>query len=328
MKRKTTKARHQSRQSVLEVRVMSPRIAWLSFTKFLGSIIKLAFLLAVLGGIGWGVWSGIEYAFLKNPDFRLQVIDLNENPIIDQVGLIELFGINLANSPSLFDVNTSEATRKIKSLPAIVDAHVERHLPGTLVVRVECRTPKAWVALKGANLDRVRSTDGMLLDAQGAAYPCPPRQAEFAMRLPIILLTPHPGFAIEAGKAVNHPELAHCFSLLNSAQEADPEAPYWIQSISQDNEWSMLMITHDHTSATFGLSDHLRQINNLRTALDHAGSKGYLIDTINLIPKYNVPITVRESNAPPHAIPVPSTTSTGGASNRSDRNISSVTTRN
>ena len=101
MKRKTSNRRLQHR-NVLEVRVMSPRIAWFGFLRFFGVLAKLACLAAVLTGIGWGVWRGIEYAFYENPDFSLRAIDLNPNPVIDEPGLVEFLGIDLAADPSLF----------------------------------------------------------------------------------------------------------------------------------------------------------------------------------------------------------------------------------
>ena len=86
MKRKTANRRLHHR-NVLEVRVMSPRIAWFGLLRFFAVLAKLACLAAVLTGIGWGVWRGIHHAFYQNPDFRLRVIDLNPNPVIDEPGL-------------------------------------------------------------------------------------------------------------------------------------------------------------------------------------------------------------------------------------------------
>ena len=51
-KRHTTKSRRRARANVLEVRVMSPRIAWFSFLKLAGKLTKVACVLAVLAGIG------------------------------------------------------------------------------------------------------------------------------------------------------------------------------------------------------------------------------------------------------------------------------------
>jgi cell division septal protein FtsQ len=302
MKQKTTRNRRHNRQSVLEVRVMSPRIAWFGFLKLLGGLAKTACVLAVLTGIGWGVWRGVKHAFYQNPDFRLHVIDLNNNPVIDEVGVVETIGIDLAACPSLFDIDVKEACRKLRALPSITDARVERHLPGSLVVRVIPRSPKAWISCPDAGLQKVRRAGGMLVDHEGVAYPCPDLQAESAAALPVIELPASADHPVIIGSKITHPSLEHCLTLLDSARDADRDAIQWIESIRQANEWSLELLTRNGTTATFSLGDHPRQIENLRAALDHAGEKGYMIATINLIPKHNIPITVREGDAPPRAI--------------------------
>ena len=324
MRRKTTQHRRHSHQSVLQVRVMSPRIAWFGFLKFTGTLVKIACALAVLAGIGWGVWRGIQHAFYQNPDFRLQVIDLNANPVIDEIGITEVAGIDLAASPSLFDVDVTETSRKLNKLPAITEARVERHLPGTLVVRVTTREPKAWISCPDAGLSEVRRTGAMLVDVQGVAYPCPESQAALVTELPIIELPASSEQPIIAGAKIQHPQLEACFKLLDSASQADPEAPRWIDTIRPVNDWSLLLISRQGTMATFSLGDHPRQIENLRAALDHAGEKGYVIETINLIPKYNIPITVRESDTPLRAIPVSSTAPADSTGTRRTRDLSNL----
>jgi hypothetical protein len=329
MKRKTTKPRRNSRQSVLEVRVISPRIAWFGFLKFLGKITRVACVLAVLTAIGWGVWRGIQHAFYQNPDFRLQVLDLNPNPVIDELRAAEVAGIDLTANPSLFDVNVSNMTAKLKALPEINDARVERHLPGTLVVRVIPRTPKAWISCPAAGISGERRVGGMLVDHDGIAYPCPELLLETAATLPVIELPPSEAHPITTGMPVKQPELRACFMLLDSAREADSDALQWIETIRPVNDWSLMLVTREGTTATFGLDDHARQIESLRAALDHAGEKGYLIETINLMPKYNIPITLREgSSPPPKAIPVPAAQAPAGDAGRRARDLSTLLNRN
>ena len=302
-KSRTSKSRRHSRSKVLEVRVMSPRIAWLGLLKFAGGLAKLACILAVVAGLGWGLWKGIQRAFYKNPDFRLQVIDLNPNPVIDGVGLAGAAGIDLLTA-SLFDIDVDEVTAKLKALPGIAEARAERHLPGTLVVRVIPRTPRAWISCPEAGLSDVRRPGAMLVDRGGIAYPCPGLQFESAANLPSIQLPPSEKNPVVAGRHVGRPELEHCLRLLDSACEADPEAIHWIESVKQVNDWSLLLVTRDGTAATFGLGDHERQIHSLRAAMDHSSQKGYAIGTINLIPKHNIPITLRDEATAPRAAPV------------------------
>lgn len=301
-KRQTSKVRRRQRSKVLEVRVMSPRIAWLGVLGFLGGLTKYALILAAVTGIGWGIWQGVQRAFYRNPDFQLKVIDLNANPVIDEAGLADIIGIS--PPPSLFEIDVAALTGKLKALPGIAEARAERHLPGTLMVRLVARTPKAWISCPEAGLTEKRACGSMLVDRGHIAYPCPELQLEAAMNLPMIQLPLSENHPIIAGRMIPHPELAHCFRLLDSAIALDPESIHWIDTVKQVNEWSLMLVTRQGTSATFGLGDHERQIQSLRLAMDHSSQKGYTIDTINLIPKHNVPITLRNETAAPRAIPV------------------------
>ena len=325
-KRQTSKPRRRSRSKVLEVRVMSPRIAWFGFLSFAGQLAKIACVLAVLTGIGWGVWQGIQRAFYKNPDFRLQVIDLNPNPAIDEIGIAQTTGIDL--TASLFDVDVEQVTTKLKALPAIQDARAERHLPGKLVVRVVARTPRAWISCPEAGLSETRKTGAMLVDYEGIAYPCPELQLESALNLPSIELPQSEKNPIVAGKRIGHEELKHCMWLLDSACDADAEAIHWIDSVKQVNAWSLLLVTRQGTSATFGLGDHERQIASLRAAMDHSSQKGYTIDTINLIPKHNIPITLRNEAPAPKAVPVAEPTAGEIREERRSRDLKTLLNRN
>jgi hypothetical protein len=326
MKRKTTNRRNQHR-NVLEVRVMSPRIAWLGFMGFLGVLARITCVLAVLAGIGWGVWRGVRHAFYQNPDFSLKVIDLNTNPVIDEFGVAGAVGIDLAACPSLFEIDVKQAADKLRTIPGILDVRVERHLPGSLVVRISPRTAKAWISCPGQGITEVRRAGAMLVDQLGVAYPCPELQVASAATLPVIELPASADEPIAAGEKVTHPELRHCFLLLDSARSADPDAIQWIESLRQINEWSLELRTRGGTRATFALGDHPRQIESLRAALDHAAGEGYVIDTINLIPKYNIPITLRDES-PPRAILVKPPASADPGETRRERDISTLLNRN
>ncbi|MFZ9940911.1 MAG: cell division protein FtsQ/DivIB [Luteolibacter sp.] len=304
MKKKSTASRRHSRQNVLQVRVMTPRIAWLRFLGFFGSLTKLACVLAILAALGWAVWRGMQVAFYRNPDFRLQVIDLNANPVIDEIRLASVIGLDLASNPSLFDINVEQATEQLKALPEIVDVTLERHLPDTLTVRVTPRVPKAWIRCEESGITEVRETGGLLVDQDGVAYHCPESQIESTRLLPVINLPASEDVTMISGKRIDQPELNCALALIKAICAVDADGMRWIDSIRQANMWSLELVTRDGTIATFGLGDHQRQIENLRAALAHAGSRGYVIDTINLIPKYNTPITIRSEIKPPKAIPV------------------------
>jgi hypothetical protein len=326
MSLRTRKSSRRSRPKTLQVRVMSPRIAWFSFVKFSGHLMKFAFMIALLSGIGWGVWIGFKQAFYKNPDFRLQVIQLNPNPIIDEAELGKIIGIN--PPPNIFEIDIAALEGKLKALPGISNASVERHLPGTLAVSVASRTPRAWIYCPEAGLNDVRRAGAMLVDVDRIAYPCPEKQLESATLLPAIHLPVSESTPVAAGIKLAHSELTHCFWLLDTACKVDEEAINWVDSIRQVNEWSLLLVTRQGTEATFSLGDHLRQIQNLRAAMNHAAGKGYTIKTINLIPKRNVPITLASEAPAPRAIPVVEPSPVEIRQTRRDKDLSSLLNRN
>lgn len=301
-KRRTTHPRRRSRSKVLEVRVMSPRIAWFGFLNFSTGIFKLCAILAILAGSGWGVWQGVQRAFYQNPDFSLRVIDLNSNPVIDEVGVAAIIGIDPV--PNIFAINVDGLTATLKGMPAVADAAVERHLPGKLQVRITPRIPRAWISCPSSGFTASRQAGSLLVDVLGIAYPCTENGLAAATKLPIIQLPTSAEHTITVGQPIRHPELGHCFRLLDSACKTDPNAADWIDSIHQGNAWSIQLVTRQGATATFGLGDHDRQIQNLRAAMDHSNQKGYLIDTINLIPKHNIPITVHSEAVIPRAVPV------------------------
>ncbi|MFT4175421.1 MAG: FtsQ-type POTRA domain-containing protein [Luteolibacter sp.] len=328
MKRHTTKVRRRSRSQVLEVRVMSKRIAWFACLRFLKRCTKLAVVLAILGAAGWGIWLGVQKAFYQNPEFSLREIDLNPNPVLDHRGFVDAAGISLPTN--LFDINVEEATERLKSLPAVAEAKVERHLPDKLHVRITAREPKAWIACPPAGVEARRVVGGLLVDLEGFVFRCPEGALETARKLPVIEVSSLEGHPLEVGKTFDHPELARCFRLMDAAMENDPLACESVESIRQANAWSLALVTKEGTVATFGLADHTRQMANLRSALDHAARQGYAIKTINLIPRENVPITVQEEiqKTPiPAAAPTPPPSPRELRQNKRDRDRNALLNR-
>lgn len=317
--KKTSKPRKRPQSSVLQVRVMSPRIAWFSFLKFLGKCSKYAVIAALLGAAGFGAWKGIRHAFYENPDFRLRTVDLNPNNAIDEFGVYQAADIDpLAN---LFNLDINLISKRLQQVPALSTVHVERRLPGTLYVRVLARTPCAWVATEGDTFGR--KAGAMLIDHDGHAFPCTAVQLPGATDLPVILL-PAGTHEIASGRKVAHPELARCLRLLDAAVDADPTSPSRIESLRQANSWSLELVTRDGLTATFGLGDHERQIANFRAAIDHAVQGKYSIATINLIPKVNVPVTLRSAAEPPKAITLPEPTPADIRRDRRSRDLDTL----
>ncbi len=304
MRKRTSKPRrHRYQVKLLKAEVMSPRIAWFTFLGVLKTLAKIAVFAGLIAVVGYGGRKAFEHTFHRNPDFRLQAVDLSPNDVLDEVDLVEHLKLDL--SGNIFDFDVEALEQELLSIPAISSARVERNLPGTLAFRITTRRPQAWIACPEENFPPSRSVNALLVDYDGFTYPCPSRQAEAAGQLPILILDSDPDHPIAAGQTLAHPQYKHCLHLLKAIVAISPHEVSSVESISQKTKWSLNLTTRAGTVATFGLGEHKRQLDYLSQALQHAEKKGYQIATINLIPKQNVPITVGGGHdEPPRAIPV------------------------
>lgn len=300
IQRKTSRTRRSGRQ-VLQLRVTTPRIMWFGLRDLLLRGLKWLLVGGLAGCAAWGAMIGLRHAFLENEDFRLRAIDLNPNRAMDERRLVELTGIDLKGS--LFAVDIGKMERTLEALPELVEARVERKLPGTLVVRVRERVPVAWLDCAAHGLRGRDAGGGMLIDPGRVVFPCVERMREQAEVLPVIVLgdpaTPRPA----AGEPLASAELERCFRLLRAAVPAAKAGGWSVARVAQANRWSMRLTTGDQVEAVFGLGDHERQLEDLGLVLAHAGGRGQRIASVNLIPERNIPVSLFEP-APPRAIPV------------------------
>lgn len=280
--------------NILEVRISSPRLAWLGFVGFVWGAFKICWVIALVAALGLaGQWA-YKQVVLDNPDFQLRVIDLNPNDVLDERGFVKLTGLELTSNITRIDVAGMYET--LAAQPAIVDARIERHWPDTLVIRLTTREPRAWIS---SSQSATRKPGALLIDANSVPYPCPDLQFEAAAQLPAIHLREDAGHPIVPGQPLRHPHLRPCMRLLERTQTDTPDLLARIDTLERLNAWSIRATTRCGVDATFGLREHPRQLTRLRAALNHLDQKNESLATINLIPRDNVPITLKTTTRTP-----------------------------
>lgn len=294
-KKRTSKVRHSRQLIQLQANVVSPRILWFGILKACKKGVRLAVLVALGLGAIWGIRLGIQRGLVENEEFRLQAIELTPNAAIDERRLVEITGIDIDGS--LFDCDAPEIESKLRAMPEIAIANVRREFPGTLVVQVVAREPVAWLAIPSQGIEAHDEKSGLLVDAGGVAFPCLANLAETAVKLPVFFLG-EGGDPIMAGQPVKHPEYARLLRLYKVACEEIPGASQWIYSLRQTRAWSLELVSREGTTASFGLGDHKRQMDNLKSILEHARERSQQIASVELIPERNIPVTLRGSGVP------------------------------
>ncbi|BCX47038.1 hypothetical protein HAHE_09460 [Haloferula helveola] len=299
-KRRTSRVRQRRQVKVLRASVMSPRIFWHDFRRAVFSLIRYTLLAALIVAAGWGIWLGVQKGLLKNDEFRIQHLVLNDNPAIDEIRLLEVTGIDL--SGSLFDCDPDKIRASLVALPEISNASVTREFPGDLVIRVKAREPFLWIACEQLGVPPRGRDRGLMIDRAGRLFPCPEGDFDSALDLPVMELR-NGGEALVPGEKLVNTDFDRLLRLYRVAEEMLPEASGWIDSIRLHKDWGCVLTTRDGIEATFGHGDLERQMGDLLAAMEHAREKGDRIATIVLVGRRNQPVTFHEV-APPRAIPV------------------------
>ncbi|WP_353568543.1 cell division protein FtsQ/DivIB [Haloferula sargassicola] len=276
---------------------MSPRIFWFDFRRALVSGLRWILLASLaLAGVG-ALWLGFERGLLKNDEFRLRELTMNDNAALSEARLLQVTGIDLDGS--VFDCNPREIREKLMSLPEVQSARVSRSFPGSLAIEITARQPVLWVACQEEGRLARDPASGLLVDRDGLLFPCTAAMWEEAEGLPVIELEKEP-FPLEAGMKVEHESFLRGMRLLAEARSASPEADEWIDTIRQYKGWGSQLVTRGGTVATFGHRDLKRQMNDFLTACEHAAGTGRKIATIELVGRRNIPVTFQiEGQAPP-----------------------------
>jgi cell division septal protein FtsQ len=298
-KKRTTRVRHSKELTRLQVNVLSPRIVWFGFLRACRQTLKVGVMVAVGVAAVWGIRELIQKGLVQNKEFKLQAIELTPNPALDERRLIKVAGINIDGS--LFDCDAEKIEAALRALPELAAASVRREFPGTLVVEVIAREPYVWVSNADQDVQPRDAQNGLVVDRRGIAFHCPPSLLAQAELLPLIQLG-EGGEPLVAGKPVVHPEFERLRRLYQVACQFIPGAEGWIYSLRQDREWSLELRSRDDTKACFGLGDHERQMNDFKSALDHARAKEQQIASIELIPERNIPVMLRGGGGAPRAI--------------------------
>ena len=297
-KRKTSKVKNRHQVKMLKANVMSPRIFWFDVRHAAAQFFKMLLWLALLGGICWGLWIGVEKGLLENNEFQLTRIELTENPAVDEIRLLNVAGIDPAGS--LFDCDAGEIEDSLRALPEVVGADVRRDFPATLHVEVVVREPVLWVANEAQGVMPRDRVTGLVVDRMGLAFPCPRGLYEEALGLPVIMLG-EGGKSLKAGEMVDHPDFVRGKRLYAAAESYTPDAHTWIDRIWQHKSWASRMKTRDGAEVTFGHDNLNRQMGDLLAAVQHAHEKGARIGKITLIGTRNLPVVYADA-PPPKAI--------------------------
>ena len=255
---------------------------WCAFRRWVWRLVKVCMLLAFIGGAGYGATVGWKKLFWQNPEYALKEIQFNSDGTLTREQARTVAKIQ--PGANIYSYRTSAIRDAIRAMPQVESVEVTRYLPNRIEINVKERKPTAWLAAAPGEKSAAAEPTH-LLDASGIVFQ-PKRVPHEFKSLPVI--TGVQTEDLDPGKLIRKAEVIAALELLRHTREAGS-----VKLTSVDVSKGCFIVATDQKRAqlTFGLDDIAGQLERLNIVRGEAGLIGQEIQTINLIPMRNIPVT-------------------------------------
>jgi hypothetical protein len=284
-------------------------------------LFKVLAVAALVAGLYFGTTRGWQKFFSENPDYALKAIHFTTDGSLTREQALQT--INLKPGQNFFSYDIAAAREALRSLPQVDTAEVRSYLPDRIEISVRERTPAAWVVPKLSD-KTAKPGQAYLLDSRGLVFQ--PRHVPHEFQtLPTI-----GGVQIEdlePGKRLRKAEVDAALELLRRARET---AAFKVITVDVSKGYCMVATDQRHAQLTFGLDDIAGQFDRLATVQAETALIGQEIQTVNLIPARNIPVTFMPPTPPEtdeEPEPAPPAAATRSTSVATAKSAGSTTTK-
>ena len=274
--------------------------AWIGIRRWLWRLVKVTALIAVIGGAAYGGMVGWQKLFWNNPDYALNEIGFVSDGSLTREQAIQAG--KLQPGRNIYSYKTEAAREAIGKLPQVATVEVVRYPPHRIEVTVVERKPVAWVAAK-ASANSAKTDHAYLLDDSGIVFQPKHTPDEYA---PMPVIGGVQTEDIEFGSPIRKAEVVAALELLRRVRET---GEFKVQSIDVSKGYCFTVTNQRRSRLTFGLDEIAAQLQRLNAVQAEAALIGQDIETVNLMPRRNIPVTFMvppppeppEDDTPPRA---------------------------
>lgn len=246
-----------------------------------GSIISLL----VIGMItSAGMDKLLEKLLYQNSDFTLRRFQIEPANKIGKGELVAASGVRIGQN--LLQLSLDEVQDSIQKLPTVASVRVERRLPDTLYLFIEERRPVALLCptpTTGTQLAQPM----YYIDSRG--FVLKPKPGEKLISLPTIRGVSSD--EVVEGEQTANPDLRAALVFLREAPLAPVRYGLDCSGLILEGPGRFLVSTPRGGKIRFRTSCLLEQFDRLGVIFDYAESKGRIVNTVDLTPERNVPVT-------------------------------------
>jgi len=282
--------RQRRQQHLLDVKVRSRSATQQRNRRVVVWLSKIALLIAISVGAYFGIREGARRFFFENPDYQLQVINVQTDGSLQREQILQVAG--LREGDNVFRVNIEEVHDRLQELPQVDDVQVVRKLPAEVDIKILERKPIAWISRDKEIVDPFASDAAFLVDARGVLMKEKKLLPEY-LGLPLISgCTSEP---LEPGKTVESIEANAALELLRQSSGSFMQTRFQIRQIDVSKGYCLLVTDKNRTQVSFGFDQLDVQLRRLEQFLVYCDDTKQELATVNLLVQRNIPVTFAKS---------------------------------
>lgn len=255
--------------------------------------------LSLLGAAVWiGSAKALDRFFYSNPAYNLSELTLELDGIMTGEDLVAITGIKPGDN--VFNIDLAKAGARLRSIPMVQDACLERYLPDRIKITLVSRRPVAWVAPAAAP-DTLYDPSSMLLTDDSGWLMKPMLVPQEHHQLPVIQ-----GLGenqLQEGHFVDNSDFGAALLLLRHLRLQNHPL-LSIRSIDISKGWCLDTQTADGSLVKFSPANFTPQLEKLERLLEHCRDTGRTLESVNLMVSRNTPVVFAMASLPPELHPL------------------------
>jgi len=282
-RRARPRLRPRSKQFSILHTTTAPKHSRKQIAQMLGwCALVLAMIMIVGTALHFGIAFVLDRVLYNNPHYALQKIEIEPHDRFSPRLIRQAAG--LEPGQNLWGLNLRQIARDLEKLPNVSSARVERHFPDRVSINISERVPV--VRIDGLNID-LGTRETFYLDRD--CFVLKPRPDEPPPQLPLVIgLT---DAELEAGMKLDRTSLTRALEILDGIDHSELRNTMDVSRIDLSNPLSITMETHQGMIITFRLDYIDQQLQRLLQIVDYADKQQRALQTVDLTPDINVPIT-------------------------------------
>jgi cell division septal protein FtsQ len=254
-------------------------------------------------GFRMGVWMVVAFGLValvtatwrqtlyRNPRFGLKEVTVFTEGALKPEKLVREMG--LVEGMDTLWIDLKGVIEKVERLPQVKSASARRDYKGHMEVTVIQRRPVAWLECQRLGLHSMKSGFGCLLDEDGVAMPCDVILKDYT-QLPVIRFEELS--QAQAGSRVRDLQVKAALKLRAELEKRVESGMPALASIDIPTKYALVAHFDDGMEVTFGPDAITKQLARFDRVMIEAREKSWMIATLNLLPRDNVPVTFRQKS--------------------------------